>query len=564
MLCLNQQYLSNNLAIYPEHLDHDPGANGVGGYGDLYPANSASIIITQGSSFTDMPFVNAALTTIAAFDPDLLTELIRKRLLMTTVQAVMRQSLKTVKSEADYLTSKAHPVVFDGANLDEEKMVIAAHSMTRPAVPPVVLIRAVSESDAKPGRDFFEKPAITSERLSDTPLNIARVFRANDSEHELTVATAGSGDMMNRPLSFKWVLLQGDPALVSIRPDDKGGATIRVKWHMPMTGASGIRSHRVDIGVFANNGVSTSAPAFITFYMLPNENRFYDDKGRVNEIYYEAPNPELGLPDTDSDMRWLDVLRAFAEREDNLRGKLIAQALRADALKGIEKIWLSFKPRRAALEHLQKDETKKDDAAKMKTALEKDIAVGISGPAPDAEKETLRQMIARGFNRIANTAELFPTLQRDIEKLATQSTASNAPADLAASVKRLIDLGILIEQAGGAISTVHSSDKLTAGERHQLRCLNLTILSQALYPDALKRSTAPLWGDPRLTTPKAWRDLMRYDADGNPAGWLRYYNRRMFRFDAEGRLLPEGSGKPEPMTYSEENGRLVFSAPVEK
>lgn len=58
----------------------------MGGWGDLYPANSACTIISQGSSFTDMPFVNAALSTIAAFDPDVLTTLIRKRILMPTVR----------------------------------------------------------------------------------------------------------------------------------------------------------------------------------------------------------------------------------------------------------------------------------------------------------------------------------------------------------------------------------------------------------------------------------------------------------------------------------------------
>ncbi|HAL72431.1 MAG TPA: hypothetical protein DCP71_11725, partial [Verrucomicrobiales bacterium] len=45
---LMMQYLANNLMIYPEHQDHDIGANGVGGYGDLFPANNACAIISQG------------------------------------------------------------------------------------------------------------------------------------------------------------------------------------------------------------------------------------------------------------------------------------------------------------------------------------------------------------------------------------------------------------------------------------------------------------------------------------------------------------------------------------
>ena len=155
---LNQQYLSNNLFIYPEHLDHDLGGNGVGGWGDLYPANSTCTIISHGSSFTDMPFVNAVLSTIAAFDPDVLTTLIRKRMLMPTVQAIFRQSNKMVKTEADYFTGKAHPVVFEGAQIDEEKMVLAADTMTRAAIPPVVFVKAMPESVLLPTKVTVELP----------------------------------------------------------------------------------------------------------------------------------------------------------------------------------------------------------------------------------------------------------------------------------------------------------------------------------------------------------------------------------------------------------------------
>ena len=61
---LAQQYLSNNFFIYPEHQDYDVGANGVGGgYGDLLPLNTPSMLISQGSSFTDQPFLQALLST---------------------------------------------------------------------------------------------------------------------------------------------------------------------------------------------------------------------------------------------------------------------------------------------------------------------------------------------------------------------------------------------------------------------------------------------------------------------------------------------------------------------
>ena len=68
-LFLYNQYTRNNLYIYPEHHDHDPGHSGVffpnplnhairdEGYGDLYPTNTPYLIISQGSSGSDQPFM---------------------------------------------------------------------------------------------------------------------------------------------------------------------------------------------------------------------------------------------------------------------------------------------------------------------------------------------------------------------------------------------------------------------------------------------------------------------------------------------------------------------------
>ena len=57
---LARQYFSNNLYFYPSHQDHNPGWNGVGGgWGDLYPANQPYIVVSQGSSYTDQPFIRA-------------------------------------------------------------------------------------------------------------------------------------------------------------------------------------------------------------------------------------------------------------------------------------------------------------------------------------------------------------------------------------------------------------------------------------------------------------------------------------------------------------------------
>ena len=46
---LYKLYRGGNLFVFPEHRDHDPGENGVGGFGDLYPANTPYVVISQGN-----------------------------------------------------------------------------------------------------------------------------------------------------------------------------------------------------------------------------------------------------------------------------------------------------------------------------------------------------------------------------------------------------------------------------------------------------------------------------------------------------------------------------------
>ena len=68
---LYQQYRHNNLYVYPEHRDYDPGHNGRGGgYGDLYPTNTPYLIISQGSSGSDQLFLRAIASTLAALRPE--------------------------------------------------------------------------------------------------------------------------------------------------------------------------------------------------------------------------------------------------------------------------------------------------------------------------------------------------------------------------------------------------------------------------------------------------------------------------------------------------------------
>ena len=104
---------------------------------------------------------------------------------------------------------------------------------------------------------------------------------------------------------------------------------------------------------------------------------------------------------------------------------------------------------------------------------------------------------------------------------------------------------------------------LTAGEKHHLAQFHLTVLSLALLPELLDRVEGPAYVDPRLTTPKPWRDVHHYDGDGKHTGWTRVMDGRAFEFDTEGRLLTQGpTGPAAEVRYErdEKTRKLVFVA----
>jgi len=551
---LMMQYLANNLFIYPEHQDHDIGANGIGGYGDLYPANTPAVLISQGSSGSDQPFVRAVLSTIAAFPRETQRVLIQKRLLMPTVQAILRQNSRAVKKPDDYFTGAAHPVVFDAAMIDEEKMARLAQAMTPDMIPPLVQVEVAEESEPQPGKNVFEVPKPLTHKLADARVSISRVFRGALDEYGMVISLSKSADIMGRPLQLRVQVLQGDPRAVRIESSGtEPYARLRVRWQPPFITRTGIRSHRVDIGVFAINGSSISAPAIISFYMLPNERRFYNERGRLSEIDYHAPNPDLGLPASDKDLRWLRVMLATSLAGDGLRSRLMEKLLNEEQRKTIQSLWMPLNQRLQSITALESKPDKKDSTARLRTELENDLATALEKPFPGQEKVSLKLALTIVFHRLAEFSDLYLTFRKDIDTLAAQSPKPSAAADIRRELQRLIDLGVIIEQASGTLITTSPPDKLTTADQHYLRCLNLTVLSQALFPDALDRAATPAFVDLRLTTPKPWRDVFRYDENtGQLLGWIRHQTGRTHSFDANGKLLPEGMKHPEkaiPVNY---------------
>jgi hypothetical protein len=308
------QFLANQLYVFPEHQDHDPSGEGLSGYGDLYAVNSPYLVVSQGSSGSDQPFLDAIAMTMASFTPEVKELLRKEKLLMPVVQQILRSSLKPFNQREDYLTALAHPSAFPAEWLDEETMMRSARALTPLTLPPLLQLEVVREpAPPRPGIDFFEGPGKESESLSDQGMVIARIFRGMARDRELTVRVTRTREWAGRPLQIHWRLLRGDPNLVTIeRSPTAPEATIRVRWHPDPIAAPGgpprLSGHRVEIGVFADNGTSFSPPCFVTFCFLPNERRHYDETGRILETDYAFPGSFTDVTLT-SEKPWRDQYR---------------------------------------------------------------------------------------------------------------------------------------------------------------------------------------------------------------------------------------------------------------
>lgn len=280
-----RQYANNHLYVYPEHSDHDVGK------GDLLPANTPYMIVSQGSSGSDQPFLRAIAATLAAFQPDVKAFLRRNRLVAPTVQMILRHGQKTVAGDEEYLSAIAHPSVFSGAALDVLKMIERANALRVEAVPPMVKLDVVEESRAAAGLDYFA-PAGIGETLFNTPSAIARLVRSTRYATRMVVDAGKTKDPNGRPLTFHWIVLRGDAGRISISPLDKSGAKVelQIPWHerRPVPFLPELSTDRVDIGVIAHNGKQYSAPAFITFFYPADQARIYTKAGLIRQVDYTS------------------------------------------------------------------------------------------------------------------------------------------------------------------------------------------------------------------------------------------------------------------------------------
>ena len=553
------QYARNNLYIYPEHQDHDPGHNGAGGYGDLFPTNTPCLIASQGSSGSDQSFMRALPYVLAAFQPDVKRKLIQSGLLMPTIQMILRATSRSLAGTKEYLTGKAHPTVFQGSNVDPLAMVEMAHGIHLSDIPPIAIIRVLNEDEPERGVGHFE-PELT-EKLGTTPVVAARVFRGIESRRKIVVSAEASRDLNNRPLKYHWAVLRGDPAKIRIeyRNPSCSVAEITVSYHnrSPIAKGSPLESNRVDIGVFVHNGAYYSPPAFVTFYTLDNEARTYRGDGRPLEIAYGAGTSSISVAD------W----KAFFGAVNDSSGSWPRQFLKAQfssgelsALTGIAKefgkVHSALVEAQKAQERANAPQVKADKTATELQAGQAAAARKAVREAQAAEDKLLEEKVAglgigvaelvkNRLNALLEDPDFWSVNAKAIELLCASADRENAEA-FRQIRKTLVLFGVAEDRDGSSFQlkvlregSAPLAARLTRYEKGMIERLNAVVLSRIVFPGILRSEWRENYVDQRITSIKEWRDVYRYAPDGALLGWRRYQPDGVRNFNADGWLVLE-------------------------
>ena len=306
---LYQNYVAGQIHVYPEHRDHDP-ANG-----DLFPASTPFFLISQGSSYSDRPHMEALAMILAAFTPETKSFLHATQLLAPTVQMVFRRSLDPVRGREGYRSGIAHPTAIPGEQINLTRMVGLANALTPETVPPMVRLAVLSETRSVEGIDYFGEGL--DERLFDTPAAIARIWRSHAPRRSMVVSVEATRDLQGRSPEFAWRVLRGDPARTQVEPLDASGlrARITLDWQdpRPVPGRLDITSSRVDIGVFARTGDHDSMPGLISILLPHHETRAYgtgpDGMSRIEARDFRLPEDGYADPVLFPRTDWRDVHR---------------------------------------------------------------------------------------------------------------------------------------------------------------------------------------------------------------------------------------------------------------
>ena len=238
---MSRLYLSNQTWVFPANADIAP----VGTNGDVFASIAPYWMTTAGRSWSDLPYLRAALEASCALKKPVKAEIVNRRLLAPTIQTLIRKTLKGVTNDVDYLSAKAHPTALPANGVDIVRLKAAAAALEIGEIPPLAAVSV--EPDLR--RPAGAIPELTYA----SAFAWAFVLRADDVMRTFRIRAKGAAE-------FAFVQTHGAGIRVSVEKE----APDCVKVTIDRTGMG--PTNRVDVAVFGRNpGTGWGAPSYVSF-----------------------------------------------------------------------------------------------------------------------------------------------------------------------------------------------------------------------------------------------------------------------------------------------------------
>ena len=236
-------YLNNQIWVFPSHADTAP----VGTHGDVFASITPYWMTTAGRSWSDQPYLRAALEASRSLNAQVKAEIVKRGLLAPTIQTLIRKSLRGVTNEVDYLSAKAHPTALPPNGIDLARLKASAKALTVESVPPLVPISVEAASVRR-------KPPVP-ELTYATPFAWAYVLRADEPIRQFTIAARGAE-------SYSFSVTHGDADGQGVRISEVRTNVFRITLNRDLLSPT----NRVDITVVGRNGkTGWGAPSYVSF-----------------------------------------------------------------------------------------------------------------------------------------------------------------------------------------------------------------------------------------------------------------------------------------------------------
>lgn len=292
-------------------MNFHPGHNDDGrGNFEWNAGQQTYICQSRGSSQSELPIIGAYVRTAGAFKKEVFDVLKNNGQLMQTI--VMLDHMKRAGDNPTiYMSGAVWPSFTDASKVIYMPMVRAAYAMTLDTIPsvPKITMKSIPPAGVN-GVDYYDSGE--NSVLFSTTQSIATIFRetlpTKVFELDATTSTAAAGTEI---IENNWVVTKGDTSKVRIIKLNESGSKVRVEidYHTAQrvtnnTAPRIVMSSLVEIALFQKTDKGAySVPAFFTSYSPLNEERIYDEDGKIRQItytstvtndfsrYYLAPKP---------------------------------------------------------------------------------------------------------------------------------------------------------------------------------------------------------------------------------------------------------------------------------